>query len=141
MDESSHEVEIDPEDLKVFREMKAEIITLAVERSLLREEEIRHHGKNARQIIAEGFDFTFKMLDAAMAVGELSILEDQLSWALKRLPHDNVNPVFILNRFELFYDVVDEVMPAEKSTGVKHYIRWMIERMHELLPNTDQPPK
>ncbi|MFO7729155.1 MAG: hypothetical protein R6V86_00170, partial [Spirochaetia bacterium] len=64
-----------------------------------------------------------------------SILEDQLNWALKRLPHDNVNPVFILNRFELFYDVVDELMPAEKSTGVKHYIRWMIQRMRELLGN------
>lgn len=138
MDETIFEVKIEPEELNMFREMKEEIIALAVARSLLREEEIQHHGEDARQIITEGFVYTFKMLDAAMAVEEIAIIEEQLSWALKRLPHDNVNPVFILNRFKLFYDVVDELMPAEKSTGIKHYIRWMIARMQELLSDTDQ---
>ena len=78
-------------------------------------------------------EFTALMLEPAMVYGEASLLEDQLRWAVQRLPHDRVNPELIVDRLRIFRDVTAELLPQGAAEQVDRYLLWMIDRLQELI--------
>ena len=124
---------VSAETLAAFRENQETVIEKVTERSLAREHEVAHHGDDAERLIKSGLTFTTRMLDAAMAVGEVSLLEDQMTWAMERLPHDGVVPQHILNRLRIYREVVREMLPERHASEIEPYVTWMINRLEELL--------
>jgi hypothetical protein len=97
-----------------------------------RTDEVAHHGTEAARIITSGIEFTVRMLDATMAAGESAMLEDELQWALDRLPYDGVSTEHMLSRFALLRGVVKERMPPSNAAEVASLITWMEGRLREL---------
>jgi len=96
-------------------------------------DEIAHHGQEAQQLISSGIRFTTKMLTTAMATGEISLLEDQLTWAKDRLRHEGVKPEHLLHRLQIYSDVVQEILPEYQAQEINQFIKWMIQRQQELM--------
>ena len=119
--------------LAAFRKEKKTIIQEVTTRSLRQRDEVAHHGEKAEQLIRSGIEFTTRMLEAAMVMGEVALLEDQLAWAMERLPHDGVSPEYVLNRFCTYREVVEEHLPAAHSSEIIRFLEWMITRQRELL--------
>jgi hypothetical protein len=139
MENESPTIEVSAQALAAFRENKEAINREVVARSLARTEETAHHGAEAERLITSGIEFTTRMLDSAMAVGEIALLEDQLTWAMERLPHDGVVPRFVLNRLEIYREVVEACLPAPYASEVGRVVGWMTDRQQELVQarNTD----
>lgn len=119
--------------LAAFRKEKQAIIQEAAARSLARRDEVAHHGDEAERLITSGLEFTTRMVDAAMKMGEVALLDDQLTWAMDRLPHDGVSPEHVLKRFRIYRQVVEEHLPAAHAAEVVRFLEWMIARQQELL--------
>lgn len=128
---------ISPEALESFRENSQLIIKETVRRSLKREEEVSQHGDKAEKLITSGLEFTTKMLEAAMSMGEIPLLEDELTWAKDRLPHDGVEMEHVLTRFKIYRDLVGEKLPPEYATEVTGFIDWMIAHQKEIINQSD----
>jgi hypothetical protein len=124
---------ISPEALESFRDNSPAIIKETVARSLKREEEVSQHGDQAEKLITSGLEFTTKMLEAAMSMGELPLLEDELTWAKDRLPHDGVEMEHLLTRFKIYRDVVKENLPPEYADEITDFIDWMITYQKEII--------
>lgn len=92
---------------------------------MTRTDEVAHHGPDAERILTSGMDFTLKMLETAMAFGEVSILEDEMAWALDRLPHDGVTPRQIASRLKTLNGVINDLMPQDYASQINPYIEWM----------------
>ena len=122
-----------PETLQLFNQHKQDIIRKVVNISLQRQEEVTHHGIKAKQVITSGINFTTKMLESAIMTEDVSLLHDQIIWAMDRLPHDGVRPEFILNRFNIYADVVNEILPEDNSFEINQYIYWMQSKLKELI--------
>jgi hypothetical protein len=124
---------ISPEALASFKEKSPLIIKETVKRSLKRDKEVAHHGDQAEKLITSGLEFTTRMLEAAMGMGEISLLEDELSWAQDRLPHDGVEMEHVLSRFKIYRDVVKDTLPPEYAAEVNGFIEWMIVHQKEII--------
>ncbi len=124
---------ISPEALESFRENSQLIIKETVVRSLKREKEVSQHGDQAEKLIASELDFTTRMLDTAMSMGEIPLLDDELSWANDRLPHDGVEMEHILSRFKIYRDVVKETLAPEYADEVIGFIDWLIVHQKEIV--------
>ncbi len=121
------------EALEAFRAARADMMRGVVARSMERTDEVAHHGPRAELVLTGGLEYTFKMLEAAMAVGEVGILEDQLQWAAVRLPHDGVQPGHILSRFRILRDVVEATLPPDHAREIVPYLKWLIDRQRSLM--------
>ena len=126
-------VPVGVEVMTAFRSARQAIIERVVSRSMEHQDEVVHHGEEAEQIITSGIQFTTQMLESAMAVGEIALLEDQLAWAMDRLPHDGVAPHHLLHRLRLYGQVVKELLPAEHAAQISPYIDWMVSRHQEMM--------
>ena len=124
---------VSAEALTAFREEKEAITQEVAARSLARREEVAHHGEEAESLITSGIEFTTRMLETAMTMGEVALLDDQLTWAMDRLPHDGVSPEHVLERFRIYRQVVEECLPAAHAAEVVRFLEWMIARQQELL--------
>lgn len=133
MSNSGSLVPLTPAALDAFRQARPEIIRRVVARSMEHEDQVAHHGQEAQRLLTSGIEFTTRMLDSAMTVGHGALLEDQMTWAQDRLPHDGVEPEHLLTRFKIYEDVVGELLPAEVAAQVNAYLQWMIARQKELL--------
>ncbi len=128
---------VSSEALKSFKEHSPHIIKNTVNISLERSDEVVQHGDHARELLSSGMEFTTRMLETAMLLGEVSILEDQLSWACNRLPHDGVALEHILIRLEIYRGQIREALPEEYVSEITHYIDWMIEWQKEWLKKSE----
>lgn len=124
---------ISPEALESFQENRDTLIKETVSRSLKRDYEVEHHGEKAPQLLTTGLEFTTKMMGAAMSMGEVVLLEDELKWAQDRLPHDGVQMEHVLNRFKIYRDVVNETLPSEYANEITTFIDWMINYQQALM--------
>ncbi|HNR45072.1 MAG TPA: hypothetical protein PLI06_09825 [Methanofastidiosum sp.] len=124
---------ISKETLEYFQKSSPDIIKKTVALALKREDEIKHHGKDAPKILTSGMEFTTKMLEAAMSMGEINLLEDEIKWAKDRLPHDGVEMEHIVNRFKIYREVITEILPTENALEVTAYLDLMISKMQKLL--------
>jgi hypothetical protein len=119
--------------LLAFKAARQSIIEQVVLRSLQRPEEVEHHGDEAAELITSGIEFTTRMLENTMPTGQTTLLEDQLAWALDRLPHDGVAPEHLLSRFEIYAGVVAELMETEDAHQINRYLEWMINRLEAMI--------
>ncbi|AUB59743.1 MAG: hypothetical protein KO318_03290 [Methanobacterium sp.] len=124
---------ISPEALSSFQENSASLIKETVSRSLKRDHEVVHHGEKAPELLTTGLEFTTKMLEAAMSMGEVALLEDELKWAKERLPHDGVKMEHVLHRFKIYRDVVQEILPSEYATEITAFMDWMINYQQAMI--------
>lgn len=124
---------ISPGALESFQENRDIIIKETVSRSLKRDHEVEHHGENAPQLLTTGLEFTTKMLEAAISMGEVALLEDELKWAQDRLPHDGVQMEHVLIRFKIYRDVVNETLPSGYANEITTFIDWMINYQQALM--------
>lgn len=124
---------ISPEALESFQENRNIIIKETVSRSLKRDHEVDHHGEKAPELLTTGLEFTTKMLEAAMSMGEVALLEDELKWAQDRLPHDGVQMEHVLNRFKIYREVINETLPSGYANEINTFIDWMISYLQDLM--------
>lgn len=117
---------ISDEALDAFKEAHDDIVGETVRRSMLIREHVAHHEDQASRLIASGLNFTVNMLEAAMISGRIELLEDQMKWAMERLPHDGVLPEHIAKRLELMADVIKEKLDPGHSSQIAPYLEWMI---------------
>ncbi len=123
--------------LSAFQNARDEIIRVTVERSLSKTEEVSHHGDEARRILTAGIDFTQKMLESAMEFGDEAMLEDEMRWAIDRLPHDGALPEHLVSRFRILRSVARGNLGADSSEEIVPYIEWMIHRIEQLKDASD----
>jgi hypothetical protein len=71
-------------------------------------EQISHRSAGVIRLPATGMEFTLKMLITAMQFTEISILENEIRWALERAPHDRALPGHRMSRFEILKRVLGE---------------------------------
>lgn len=95
-------------------------------------------GADGRQAVAAdtvtaGMRFTTQMLSSAMALQEPAILQDQLSWAQKRLPHDGVSARMLLANLRIYAEVVHEILAPQSAREVGAYVGWMIDHLDRHL--------
>lgn len=124
---------ISPGALASFQENKEILIKKTVHRSLQREHEVAHLGESAQDLLTAGMEFTTQMLEAAMSMGEVALLEDELAWAQDRLPHDGVEMEHILNRLKILCDVTRETLPPKQANEINEFIKWMIKHGNYLM--------
>jgi len=130
-------VPISKDTLMSLKEHEATIIEKAVEASMRRTDEVAHHGEEAVSLISSGMQFTLKMVETAMSFGDLAILDDEIRWALDRLPHDGVLPEHIVSRFEILKRVIRDVLLPEQAAQIVPYFEWMEARISRgSLPET-----
>ncbi|NYB52314.1 MAG: hypothetical protein HVN35_07150 [Methanobacteriaceae archaeon] len=130
---------VSAEALEAFQAASDDIIKETVKRSLEREDEVIHHGDDAGELITSGITFTTQMLEAAMSMGEIPLLEDELQWAKDRLPHDGVELEHVKVRLQIYRNVVSEKIPAEHSQEINQFIDWMINRQEEIISQEKTP--
>ncbi|MEW6011375.1 MAG: hypothetical protein AB1604_08785 [Euryarchaeota archaeon] len=128
---------VSPEALKSFKENSPRIIKKTVDISMERSKEVEHHGKKARELLSNGMEFTTRMLESAMSLGEVSILEYQLNWACDRLPHDGVALKHILKRLEIYREQIIEALPEEYASEITLYLDWMITWQKEYIKKSN----
>lgn len=124
---------ISTEALISFKEHIPEIIKETVNRSLKREEEVAHHGEKGREVLTSGIGFLTRNLEAAMSMGEVAFLEDQLIWAQDRLPHDGVESEHLLSRFKIYREVILKTLTPAHAAEITGYIDWMISFQQGLI--------
>lgn len=124
---------ISPEALTSFQKNRDTLIKETVKRSLKRQNEVLQHGGKASELLTTGLEFTTKMLEAAMSMGEVALLEDELKWAQDRLPHDGVQMEHVFNRFKIYREVINETLPSGYANEINTFIDWMISYQHDLM--------
>lgn len=124
---------VSSEAMRAFKASRQAIIDEVVERSMARKDEVAHHGAQARVTLVAGLTFTTDMLETAMGFGEPELLDNQLRWAIDRLPHDGVMPEHVLNRFKIYAQVVTEMLPQSHADEINAFLSWMIERQEQLM--------
>jgi hypothetical protein len=129
---------VSAEVLEAFRKQNRVIIERSVEAAMQHTEEVAQHGDDAVRLLTSGMQFTLKMLESAMSFGELSILDDEIKWALDRLPHDGVLPEHLISRFEILKLEIHEVLGPEYASQIVPYLDWMAARISE--PDSSEKP-
>ncbi len=132
-EDTSKPAPVPPRALDAFSSKRHRIVQRVVERSLARTEEVAHHGDDAERLITAGIEFTTKMLLAAMEMNEPSLLEHQLEWAKDRLPHDGVEPKYLLNRLSIYGEVVEQLLEPAHVEQIGAYVEWLIERGNAIM--------
>ena len=84
-----------------------------------------------------GMEFTTRMLESAMSLREVSILEYQLNWACDRLPHDGVALKHILIRLEIYREQIIEALTEEYASEITLYLDWMITWQKEYIKKSN----
>ncbi len=125
--------------LTEYRKLLGQIIEEVVD-SIVQDRNLEGDGRDQIDLLPAGFEFTLKMLDGAASVGDLALLEDQLQWAVQRLPHQGILPEHLLNRFQLLEIIMEEVLSEGTWTEFHPYIQWMIARQRQLV-DQDQTGK
>lgn len=133
MGDSNAPPAVSAESLLAFQNMSARIVEKAVDRSLKFTKEVEQHGEEAKAVITEGLEMTSKILESAMAVGETSLLLDQLNWAKDRLPHEGVTMEHVLHRFQIYAEVIDELLPEKNSNEIIPFIKWMNKHIEAMI--------
>jgi hypothetical protein len=128
---------ISSQALRAFRAATPELIKETVSRSLKSAADIKPPGEQAENTLTAGMGFTLRMMDSAMAVGEISLLEDELGWAKEHLPHEGVTLGQVSTRFRLLKSVVLDQLTPSDSQEVVRYIDWMIAKLVEMTPKPD----
>ena len=118
--------------LQSFRQHQGRIIETTVRRVMEDPEHIAHHGDQAEELVRSGLQFTTRMLDAALAAGESTLMEQQLQWAQSRLPHDGVSPEEMLQNLQTYRDVIQETLDAAHADEIAGAVDWMIATHQEL---------
>jgi hypothetical protein len=124
---------ISKEAMAAFQEAGKKIIKETVFRSIDREDEILQLGNDAEKILTAGLEFTTKMLESAMFMGEIPILEDGLLWAKDKLPADGIEMEHILVRLRIYREVIIETLAREHANEITPFLDWMIKRQDELI--------
>ena len=123
---------VSPEALKSFKENSPRIIKKTVDAlmSILKKIE---SDEMSRELLNRGLEFPTRILESAMLVGEISILDDQLSWACDRLPHDGVTLENILLMLELYQKEIKKTLKNEHNSQIIPYVDWMITWQKEYI--------
>jgi hypothetical protein len=126
--------------LEAFRAAAPRLLADTAARALAVTEDVAQHGADARRLVTMGLEFTLRALDAAMADGRAELAEDELRWALVRLPHDAVSMEQVLSRFRLLRELVDESLPSAPAAEIAAVIAWFEARMVVLAAGSGAKP-
>ncbi len=121
------------EALRMLQSQRRRIIDRATEQALNLQADIRELGARAPQIIAAGYDFVTRMLEAALAANRPELLDEQIIWSNERQPHDGVLPAHMLRRLEIYDAVIRKLLPPDVSVTIGLYTRRMIALQKALL--------
>ena len=75
-----------------------------------------------------GLVFTLDMLATAMMLNDPNLLEDQINWAVIRLPHDGISRTEMIENLLILRGEVKSIMSMVNQKPVVVYLDWMIEK-------------
>jgi len=133
MAEESNTAAVSREALEALASARGRIIDRVVERSLARTEHVAHLGDDAERVIRAGIEMTTRMIESTLSVGSMALLDDQLAWAMSRLPHDGVPPEHIVPRLRTYREAVNEFLAGGHAAEITPVIDWLIARLQELI--------
>ena len=128
MNTESINTPVSSEVLKEFGEKKDEIMkqTLVswINKSEMQGLEINDISEKYRA----GLVFTLDMLATAMMLNDPNLLEDQINWAVIRLPHDGISRTEMIENLLILREEVKSIMSMVNQKPVVVYLDWMIEK-------------
>jgi ferric-dicitrate binding protein FerR (iron transport regulator) len=110
-----------------------QIIEEAVSQSMEHNDEVVHHGTEARRLFESGFQFTHQMALAAVKSGQNDLLVDQAEWAVNRLPHDNVQMPDLIKRLKRYRQSVINHLKPDHASQVTPYLDLLIAEINSHL--------
>ena len=116
-----------------FLQQKDTIIKNAVDEAVRYEDDMPYDSMKKETIIRYGFEYTTRMLEAVMAVGEIALFEDQITWAQDRLPHDGVQSKNILRLFKIYSKHISTSLSEQDASEIQPYMSWLIKRQEQLM--------
>jgi len=120
--------------LLALEDAQSDVVRTVVQRAVARTAALAGDSVDGR-VISQGMTFVLRMLSAAMGVGAIALLDDELSWGWDRLPHDGVSPEHVLANFGLLRQVLDERLAPQHAAAIAPYVEWMITRQAEMIQN------
>lgn len=121
--------------LHAVQTLHRQFIDRATTLALQHQDELQLLGAQAPTIIAAGYEFVTRTLEAALATGQPELLDEQIRWGNERQLYDGVMPEHILHRLEIYDAVVRELLPAEVVEIVTVYTERMIALQRSLVGN------
>lgn len=121
------------ESVAAFRAASGDILRVATAAAMEDPAAVERHGDAAEQLIGEGFGWVVKGIDAAIAFHTVELLDDQMRWAMDRLPVSNVDPEAVLTRLRIVRDAIVDRLPAVHADAIVPYADWMISRQASLM--------
>jgi uncharacterized protein (DUF2267 family) len=137
---------LSPQALAAFRNARPAIIQETVTRVLAREEQMIEYKQalsasqgsaQAKHMFTAGLDFVLKTLDTVMNLEEPDIIDDQLIWVKRRLPHDGVRPEQVALLLQVLTEVLRDLLPNEYADQVVPFAQRMLSRQRQLMQEGD----
>jgi hypothetical protein len=123
---------VDSSTIASFKKLKNSIIDQTVADIMRHTRYMEELGSAAEEKIRSGLDFTIEVLISVMSLGDKNLLEDQLTWAKDRLPHDGVQSDHIMENLKLLAGVIKDLMTEKDAESIVPYVEWMIKRMEQV---------
>jgi hypothetical protein len=120
---------VSSEILEEFVERKDELIKHTIANWVKNSEAGEAQTKELSEKYQAGLVFTLDMLTTAMELGDLDLLEDQIKWALIRLPHDGISHNDLIENLVLLKKEFEEFISQENLDPIVFYLDWMIEKI------------
>lgn len=83
-------VKVDNESLQFYINTIPELIEKNHAKIFENKEEYKHMGDDAEKKVKTGLEFLGRILQSVIAIGDTTLLSDQLVWAKQRLPLDGI---------------------------------------------------
>jgi hypothetical protein len=129
MEEKDLDQEISKEAILEFNEKKDQIVKKVVERIITLDNIPQEEIQKYKIKITAGILFVFEQLTPAMMFSDQALLEDQMDWAMVRLPYDGIDKEQVSRNFRIMIEVMLELMSEENAEQVSNYLKWMIARI------------
>lgn len=118
-----------PSTLVAFKKIQWQAIDQAVNETLTCLTDAKIDKWPMEKRMKAGFIFVTNTLSSIMAFGDTYLLEDQLSWLLKRLPIDSLPANEVVEQLSLLRDSYLELLTSTQADEIIPYIDHMLERV------------
>lgn len=83
--------------------------------------------------VQAGFQMVTRMLEAALALGDAELLDEQMRWSFERSPHDGVTSQQLLSRLTTYAATTHDLVRGADSAIIDGYIARLIAAQRRLM--------
>ncbi len=77
----------------------------------------------------KGLEMTHRVVASVAQVPGPALLQDQVSWATTRLPHEGFTPAMVAANLATFNDAIGRTLTAEHAAEIEPIIEWLIDQI------------